>query len=406
MTRSSDGADLRQDVPLDYRPVRRHVPVSTGTPQEAQPEPASDTLTSIERPIRWWQAEPAPGNPVSSRQFPEQVEGARPFWSRRNPDSIEATPRFDDGGLELPDLRVVARNDNPATSSTTGMNRPELHLIDFSVSDSVDESDDLISRLAGSWENTFVKNEDDQLIDSSQIPSLQLQSEETGERSDRDSADGSPAGPGAHELAASAGSDGGSAISPVPLFDEMLATRPSTGTTIEGEPAVAVRQAALEIASELRHLQRTGGSEISFNLRLAPEHLGAVEIDLQRVDNVWKLSIVAANDEARNALASEISRLENRFRESNLNLDSISVVTKSPDEAITGPAANDRSDAAAYRNTGQDDWAGGQNRDQSGWRKDEPARILEFDSRSDADPTQELTSSHSPLSDSGIDIKA
>lgn len=354
--------------------------------------------------------------------------------------------RFDEGARSLPDLRIVARNDNPSPS--TGQTPPDLHLVEFGL------DEDLATRLAGTWEQVFVDAGGEVLEDPtlSTLPVIMSDERQRASRSivgDLDAeadlaapekSDGTviePAGEaapveqpemagndtqsgadnpgtdqrepvesGAASVASRAGGSGGTSeasTSSVPLFSDFLSNTTGAARLIDAEAPVAVRQAAMEIVNELRHLQRTSGSELSFNLRLNPEHLGQVEVEIQRAGNVWSISIVAANDEARDALAAEINRLENRFRENNLRLDAVRIVTRSTDEAIS---AGERSSGANFDGAHHHDGANGENRDLSGWRNSGRAGILDLDSRGDAETAQVLTDSHLPASDSGIDIKA
>jgi hypothetical protein len=354
-------------------------------------------------------------------------------------------------------LRVVARNDHPLPAALRAFAPPALRLLGAPAELApLRPSDDLATRLAGGWEHAFLAGEDNVTTETNRMgavpPALLLERGNDGPASEPgqsnmtrfsrfapdltgadsrvvaiDASDArlsDTAGDGEREPASGdAGQDTlapatprawtshaatteTASQNPIPLFGNLLPIEGNAGTQHSQEPAVAVRQAVQEIASELRQLQRNGGSELAFTLRLHPEHLGQVEVELQRVDNVWSVSIIAANDEARAALAAEISRLEHRFRESNLTLDGVSVVTKTPEEAITTPTASARSGGADFQGADQQDPTGDQNRDQSGWRNNAPQRILGFDSRSDAGPIQELTDRHNAGSDTGIDIKA
>ncbi|MEZ4572499.1 MAG: hypothetical protein R2849_19720 [Thermomicrobiales bacterium] len=51
------------------------------------------------------------------------------------------------------------------------------------------------------------------------------------------------------------------------MFGEFLPVDVEAATGDNREPAVSVRQAVMEISRELRHLEETGGSELSFSLR-------------------------------------------------------------------------------------------------------------------------------------------
>ena len=429
-------AGAATNIPLDFRAVTRRVPVST----EARPA----TGTSDRAPA---QADAGLDTPrLRWRDESRLPEGRLPRFG---------TP-IDDGGLIVPELRVVARNDNPTPAPIRAIAQPNLRLIDFQAEAAPRPSDDLAARLAGSWEQSFGAGGTDAPggapvltlaptalargrdlagwhFAGAEKPAaevaeiLEFSRPEQAANGDTEpveaGAEPRPAGddeprdavpefdqPELSHPAVSGNAEDAPArhsmVTPVSLFDELLAVDAQSAAPFEAEPVVSVRQAALEIANEVRHLQRTGGSELVFNLRLHPEHLGQVEVAIQRVDNVWSISIIAANDEARDALAAEIGRLEQRFRESNLTLDGVNVVTKTSDEAITAPTAGERASDANLRGGDQQGFWGDENRDQSGWRNNPSSRILGFDSHADAETAQVLTDRHAPASGTGIDIQA
>ncbi len=493
-------ADTTEDggsgIQLDYRPVRRLIPVVTEnwTPESGvealdQPQVADgENLTppvdvtqtgdvaATELPLEFDQVAPQPAPfpleqtdrliadepilppPVAPRDFPEQTVGTRPFWTRRQQpvdasDAPAATPRFGNQSVNGPELRVVSRNDNPAPGQD--VEQPELRLIEFTQrSLATEPDDDLVALIADVWEQSIAEGEVDLPAATPRLTALPTVIANTLAPRERDqlarvsaSDDTAPADaldapePMPFKIkAVSAGSelggqfdgmteqhDGGTdatfsaergsapqvsraagepSATPVALFDDFLSTRSIERAQPGPDAPVAVRQAALEIATEVSRLQRNGGSEISFSLRLHPEHLGEVRVEIQRVDNVWSLSITAANDEAREALAAEIGRLEHRFREHDLKLDGISVATQPRDESISAPAQAERASSSGLGDNARQGLPGEQNRDQSGWRNPSPATILGFDSRDEAETAQELTRRHDPTSVSGVDIKA
>lgn len=365
--------------------------------------------------------------------------------------SIGASMKDGSGaGFMAPDLRVVARNDEPVQNGLSRLSTPDLQVLHFEPETLGDE--DFVERLAGEWESAFVHGEDTSFDDElatghapielrvgpigprriNELPRPvpirpdltaqdggpdDIEEPDTGdlnrlERVDERNVNGSDepvaAPPTAPSRADTPSNDGGNrpSLTSVPLFEDFLTVESNRRPASEPEPATGVRQAVAEVAKELRHLEQTGGSELSFSLRLHPEHLGKIEIELQRVNDVWTISIVADNDEARDVLAAELNRLENRFRDSQLTLDTVTVVTRMPEEAITSPAATERAGRGDLTGEDQNPFERQQNRDQSGWQRTRENGILGIDSGHDVGMPQEVTGGHGRVTGSGIDIKA
>lgn len=404
-------------------------------------------------PVDFRQAQrPAPVSLVDESVAADQLQ-THPLWDTPMTgndgvvfDSIGASMKNMNGaGVTAPDLRVVARNDAPVQNGLSRLSTPDLRVIHFDTE--TPGADGFIERLAGEWESAFVHSEDNAFIEEFSIgrasiepaiapidirrisensrpvpirPDIEAPDDidepdtgaEDGMELDAWSESGSDepvAVPPAAPLDADALANDSSNRPPlttVPLFEDFLTVESGAQSGGEQEPAAGVRQAVAEVARELRHLEQTGGSELSFSLRLHPEHLGKIEIELQRVNDVWTISIIADHDEARGALAAELSRLENRFRDSQLTIDTVTVVTRMPEEAITSPTAAERSGRGDLAGADRNPFDHQQNRDERGWQRAGKNGILGVDSGHDVSAPQEVTGGHGQVAGSGIDIKA
>jgi len=78
-----------------------------------------------------------------------------------------ADSQFHDGGLTIPGLRIVARNDNATASGFKDLPKPDLHLIrQASEPPAPQLSEDLITRLSDNWELSFCPADElDELLD-------------------------------------------------------------------------------------------------------------------------------------------------------------------------------------------------------------------------------------------------
>ena len=199
--------------------------------------------------------------------------------------------------------------------------------------------------------------------------------------------------------------ESGRAATVVPLFGELV-TAESQRVDAPADNPVTARRAVTEIAGETFRLEQTGGSELSFTMKLMPEHLGEIEIDIQRVDDRWTISITASGDAARDALAAEIHRLERALREHDLTLSSVSVVTRDPEPALSAPQSSEQS--------ARPDWFGNQNRhfgsngnwDESGRHASRPRGTIGIDSGHGAGMETQLATRRASNPLAGIDIQA
>ena len=132
----------------------------------------------------------------------------------------------------------------------------------------------------------------------------------------------------------------GSKASIVPLFGDLLTQENVARESVARAPLFAVRQAAAEIAQEIERLSQTGGSELSFSLRLHPESLGSVEVEISRSVERWSARIVTVCEEARAIMSSEIHRLKHRLLELGFSVAWIDVVVSSAN--IVRPVSTDR----------------------------------------------------------------
>ncbi len=367
-----------------------------------------------------------------SERFPAPVEFARP--QQTNATRPIATSELAGGdGSEAAGLHLVARNDEPLASSQPAR-QADLRVIypDGSLS-GPHQVLDLVDRLAAGWRSSFLdddlyladfplehsgprllnNDEPGVLIDEGGLEAdLQPTRAEHSSDNSQAAAEGDPGGqPGMLSGERSGTASLGSANQPpavIPLFGNLMAAnRVQPETSIESEPAIGVPRAVVEIASETFQLEQTGGSEISFTLKLAPEHLGQIEIDIQRVDNRWTISITTAGNAARDALAAEVHRLEHAFRERNLALEKVSVVIRNVEQAINAPTATEQAADTGWFGGEARDFAGeNQNWDESGRRAIGEPRIIAIESSDDVDARQAETGDLDRLSLSGIDIKA
>ncbi len=380
----------RTDIPIVFRQVKHRIAVSTDgstrTVSDASNAlrlrlaytPSTSDPVANERPaLRWSDSHSNELGPLDQ----SKTSPAEPVQPQ------ETAPRacVDSGDLPHSRLRLVARNDSPTSSGFNSLHAPELRLIALYAEPTASKpSEDLITRLSGSWENSFFSADEDTFASLPSTPAAtpvattgRIHPTRRIEPALRDNAticqhgttgrpvsvrnDGiriihaasSPDGPRhtliSHQRKDVAGTvedramrrpsakmaprssrTSQSSTHPLPLFGDYLQDEMSAGLPLVGEPTLALRDAALEIASELRHVQSTGGMELLFRLHLHPEHLGAADIEIERVDDAWSISVATTNDEATRALATEISCLQHHFQESDLTSDAISVVTRSP----------------------------------------------------------------------------
>jgi Flagellar hook-length control protein FliK len=371
-------ANTGTDIPIEFRKFRRHIAVSTDGPtRTVSDEGKAYRLRPAAKPSA---SEPVAVDPPgrrSSEGFSSELalldQSTTSLAERVQPQRIGTGSGVDLGDSPHSELRVVARNDNPKSPGFNNLPDPELRLITLNAETTeAKPSEDLITRLSGSWENSFFSSDEDT---SENLPRSQRtrhiepvpfdsanfrQHRRTGrspsvrndgiriihaansrdisrsalisqQREDAtDSGEDQAKGGNRVESTTFSNRTGQANSRPSPLFEDYLQDETSAASPLVGEPTLGAREAALEIASELQHLQSTGGIELLFRLRLQPEHLGAADIEIERIDDAWSVSVATTNDEATRALATEISRLQHHFQEINLTANAISVVTRSP----------------------------------------------------------------------------
>lgn len=317
-------------------------------------------------------------------------------------------PREIDAGPQGPDLRIVARNDSPELSAFNDVlpitrRLPDLRLV-VSNEPQPEINTDLVERLERGWRHSFAEDG----IDLSDV-------ETTATRLSGGAQPG-PERPGGESEGSShfSGSDDDAgpqrtvehrSAPVVPLFGELMsAQRLDGGNSLDVEQPVDVRRAVVEISREVQRLERMGGTELSFSLRLHPEHLGQLEIDIQRSGDRWTVAITTADESARHALAAEMHRLENAFRDHNLSLDRLTIVARSPEPVIGAPDTAGQPSNPDWQGAGRQDFMGNGNQDNSEWQGYGRRGIIGIDSSRDVGAEQEVTRSHTETSRSGIDI--
>lgn len=323
-----------------------------------------------------------------------------------------------------PALTIVARNDRPADPGAPHhpaqpanlrvihpdgtISRPHVHV-------------DLLDRLADSWRQAFAGNDATTIdqnaeslrgggeqqvhvdADSGAIAALDAGAPRSIEM--RGSEGRATAGDGFSEPASASSTESNRSATVVPLFGDLMAAEPQQ-PEIPADVPVTTRRAIVEIAAETFRLEQAGGSELSFTMKLMPEHLGEIEIDIQRVDDRWTISITASGDAARDALAAEIHRLERALREHDLTLESVNVVTRGPEPALSAPQSSEQA--------AQADWFGHQNRhfgghgnwDESGWQSRQANETIGFESGQDVGMTAKPGARRAGAPLSNIDIQA
>jgi hypothetical protein len=367
----SGAAEGDVTVPIEFRPTRRVIPIQ------------------IDRPVE------TPGIPRQPREISTSP-------------ALRPVPADGSGG---PELRIVARNDsldaglaNDALPATRRL--PDLRLV---VSNNLPLdgaiNTDLVDRLARGWRQSF--SEDG--IDFSDVEAQANGSLAATPNSLTRAGNESGAAPDFSE-----DSDGAAgqrpAVEPqhapvVSLFSDFMGASPlNRETGVDIEHSVGVRQAVVEIPREVQRLERMGGTELSFSLRLHPEHLGQIDIEIQRSGDSWTVSITTADEGGRHALAAEMQRLESAFRDHNLSLERLTIVARAPEPVISAPEQAGQATNPDWHGAGTQDFMGNGNQDDGGWRGYGRQRIIGIDSNRDVGGEQEVTHSHTEASRSGIDI--
>ncbi|CAN5657172.1 hypothetical protein BH23CHL2_BH23CHL2_30460 [soil metagenome] len=302
-------------------------------------------------------------HPVS-RSVPVEIEDRDATTFHRQQDEPRITSnnvigapmkKISHGENVAPDLRVVVRNDHPVQARTGRLSPSDLRVIDSGAGEPGEQDmDDLVERLTGEWASSFFRGEDneDTVIDiresRSLAASVNTRRSSTSGKDDEKS--------GLRLWTAEMAADepvSRSSIETIRLFENYLPVEMDTNVNSEQDRTLGARQAVIESVRALRNLERAGGSEMSFSLRLHPEYLGHIEIEIQRLNDVWSVSIITAHDEARDVLTAEISRLENRFPRNDFGLDSVVVLTREPKGADDDSTGSEQSETLDLVGLGQ-----------------------------------------------------
>jgi hypothetical protein len=355
-------------LPIVFRPGRRVIPIHVDRPAEA-PETARPPRETAQTPA----LQPAPAEQPSAGLVLRIVARNDALDMPATGDALPITRR-------LPDLRLVVSNDRPADGAL---------------------NTDLLDRLARGWRQSFA----DEPVEPAGIETALPRSSE-------------PAADGAHSehdatsrfsketnIEIEPRRTGGRPAAPVvPLFSELVSASALPQQFAADVETVDVQQAVNEVPREVLRLERMGGSELSFSMRLHPEHLGQIDIEIQRGSDGWTVAITTADEGARHALAAEMHRLESAFRDHNLALDRLTIVARSPEPVINAPEQAGQTANPDWNGAGTQDFMGNQKQDDRGWHGYGLQRIIGIDSSRDVGGEQEVTASHNEMSRSGIDI--
>lgn len=145
-----------------------------------------------------------------------------------------------------------------------------------------------------------------------------------------------------------AGSSSGARADSASLLDR-LGTRSRADNAFKLKPAVPPRQGAAvaqQVSRGLAQLLQNQGGSVT--LKLNPEQLGSVQVDLKLSSGRVEAIIQASDEVARGLLESQVSRLRGALEARGVTVDRLEV------RALAEPAARDETSGGAADNSKQD----------------------------------------------------